>query len=176
MSVPTATDLAGLGYAFLGEPFVSVQTSTADTTTLSFALLGQPLFAFSPATAGRSGMTPPAGSNKGSNKGSRKRYQLPNGMQVYATPEEALLLLRQLADTVPDQPIVKAQRTRAKFKPIPLTVTLNDGFQQPVQMLPVPDLVAMSRMADLDAIAFDNLMELIKQRKRNNIALLLLLS
>ena len=43
MATPTATDLDSMDYAYLGTPFVNVESKAGqDTNSLDFAYLGQP--------------------------------------------------------------------------------------------------------------------------------------
>lgn len=56
MALPSNTDLASLDYAYLGAPFVQVESKSLSTTNLDVAYLGAPFVAVSPTAAPPSGL------------------------------------------------------------------------------------------------------------------------
>lgn len=50
MPLPSNTDLAKLDIAYLGQPFIQVESKSLDTEKLDIAYLGQPFVAVGPTT------------------------------------------------------------------------------------------------------------------------------
>lgn len=112
----------------------------------------------------------------------RRRYELPNGVHVWATEDEAAEFARQLLRR--DVPVEQIKTARQKAGPVTLPapdVALeSDDIVRPyVRRREIPRVdqafVAYTQRAELADIAFDRLTQLLRRRRRKA-ALLLLFS
>lgn len=105
---------------------------------------------------------PPAG---GVSKRKRRRYELPNGLHVYATYEQAQAVAAEMlgeerAQREPPRP------TRRKVVAGPMREVVLDAPAQ-------PSFIEFSQQAHTAAIAYENLIKQWRSRRRRKIALLL---
>ena len=119
----------------------------------------------------------PAGRSRGRPK-KVQRYELPNGMHVFGTADEALALAQSLVD----EPVV-VRRSRPKYK---VTVRVADGAKaQAKAVFPVERMgkttdtfIDVTQAAPSRDIQFDAVVAVIAQRalRRRKISMLLLMS
>jgi hypothetical protein len=126
------------------------------------------LGAFDPVSVG--GISIASSTGAGSNRRRRKRYELPNGLHVYATPEEAeaaaLEILRSEAQVVEpkNKRLVIPTIEPIEFDEIKPTRKKASTAQDP--------FVAFTQTADLDAIAVEDILNTLRRRRRAKALLL----
>lgn len=136
---------------------------------------------FSGASAGEAAeeeAQPRPGAGRGSKgKAKRRRYELPNGLHVYATAAEAADLASEFlgkAETV----IVDKKKKKLVIPEV--NVVLDDGemtyIRATKQKTPnsADAFIAATQQAALDAIAFENIQASLRRRRRMMKAILLL--
>lgn len=114
--------------------------------------------------------------SKGKAAKKRRRYELPDGLHVYATAEEAMALAKEFLGQA--KTVVVEQKKKKLVIP-EVHIVLDDGempyIQATKQKTPnsADALIAFTQQAALDAIAFENILVLLRRRRRAKAILLL---
>ena len=108
---------------------------------------------------------PPAGK-----KNRRRRFELPNGLHVYATPDEAIYIAEQFINPEAE---VKVVEKKGKKLVIPqINIVLDDGEspyitttkqKEPTSKDP---FIAFTQKAELEFIDFEIILERLRRRRR----------
>jgi CRISPR/Cas system-associated protein Cas7 (RAMP superfamily) len=100
----------------------------------------------------------------------RRRYELPNGMHVYGTAEEAQALAEEFINREARTVVVEKKKKKLVIPEV--HIVLDDGEQPYIRLTKQkePDatdaFVAFTQKADLDAIAFENIINQLRRRRR----------
>lgn len=93
----------------------------------------------------------------------RRRYELPNGLHVYATREQAQLLAEDLFN----EPVVVVDKPKKKLSIPKMEITL-EAIPVVKKTSPTSDdkFIAQTQIAPVEAISYEHLYEQIKRRRR----------
>ena len=106
----------------------------------------------------------------------RRRYELPNGLHVYATPEEAQAIAEEFINREAKTVIVEKKKKKLVIPEI--HIALDDGERPYItatkqkQSDSLDAFIAFTQMADLEAIAFENIIYQLRRRRRTKAILL----
>ncbi len=100
----------------------------------------------------------------------RRRYELPNGLHVYATPEEAQAIAEEFINREAKTVVVEKKKKRLVIPEV--HIVLDDGERPYItatkqkQSDSLDAFIAFTQRADLEAIAFESIIYQLRRRRR----------